>query len=110
MPTEREVQATIIDAARTFGWRVAAFRPAQTKHGWRTPVQGDGKGWPDLHLSKVGHGVYYRELKAPTGKLTDDQQAWGDHLIACGQDWAVWYTNELDAIIQFLSHGTARIA
>lgn len=108
MPTEREVQDTVIAIARMCGWRVAAFRPAQTKHGWRTPVQGDGKGWPDLHLSHPDRGIFYRELKSPTGRLSDDQQAWGEHLTACGANWAVWFTDDLDNITRFLTHGRGR--
>jgi hypothetical protein len=42
----------IIDLAHLFGWRVAHFRAARTFSGWRTPVQGDGKGFPDLVLCR----------------------------------------------------------
>src|SRR5215217_4018452 len=53
-PTEAECQATIIEAARVLGYRVAHFRAARTMHGWRTPLQGDA-GWPDLVIAGHGH-------------------------------------------------------
>lgn len=53
-PDERQWQAQVIELARILGWRVAHFRPALTKHGWRTPVQADGAGFPG---SRVGAGA-----------------------------------------------------
>jgi hypothetical protein len=79
----------VIDLAQMLGWTVAHFRPAKTVHGWRTPVSGDGKGFPDLVL--VGHDqVLYRELKSGSGRLSDDQKAWRDVLTRNGADWAEW--------------------
>lgn len=64
----------VIALATLFGWRVAHFRPARTKHGWKTPMQGD-KGFPDLVLAKQGR-VIFAELKSDRGKLTEDQNGW----------------------------------
>lgn len=76
---------TVIDAAHVAGWRVAHFRPAQTKHGWRTAVQGDGKGFPDFVLVHGGAArVWFVELKVDGARLSDDQRAWGETLIASG--------------------------
>ena len=46
--SEDDWQQTIIDCLRQFGWTVAHFRAAKTEKGWRTPVQADGKGFPDI--------------------------------------------------------------
>lgn len=73
--TEAELQTGVIDCARLFGWRVAHFRPALTKHGWRTPVQADGAGFPDLVLTRPPR-LLFVELKAGRGKVTDQQEAW----------------------------------
>jgi hypothetical protein len=65
-PTEDEFQTAIITAARLMKWtRIVHFRPARTKHGWQTPLQGDN-GFPDLlmirgdlpseHTSELQHG------------------------------------------------------
>jgi len=48
--TGSELQDTIADMARLLGWKVFHVRPGQTAKGWRTPVEYDGKGWPDLCL------------------------------------------------------------
>jgi len=56
---------------------------------WRTPVAGDGKGWPDLVLVK-GERVLFRELKTDRGVLSPEQREWRDALQAAGADYAVW--------------------
>lgn len=68
LTTEAMFQIEIIELARILGWRVAHFRPAQTRHGWRTPVAADGKGFPDLVL--VRERVIYAELKVGTAQNT----------------------------------------
>lgn len=94
--TESDLQSAVVDLARYAGWRVAHFRPARTKDGWRTPVAADGKGFPDLVL--VGQGqVIFAELKSATGTLTAEQARWRDKLRACGADWRLWTPAEWDS-------------
>lgn len=101
-----DFEQQIIDLAHTFGWKVAHFRAAQTKHGWRTPVAADGKGFPDLVL--VGHGqVLFRELKSQRDGLSDDQREWGEVIALNGGDWSVWRPSDLPAITSVLSAGRA---
>lgn len=98
MATERDFQRQVIDLAHILGYTVAHFRPAQTKHGWRTPVAADGAGFPDLVI--VGHGrVLFRELKTETGSVSDDQMAWGELLHKNGADWNIWRPSDWDRII-----------
>lgn len=78
--TERQLQGAVIDCARLLGWRVAHFRPAKTAKGWRTPVEADGAGWPDLTLIRDGY-LIFAELKAATGRLSADQHVWLDDLL-----------------------------
>jgi hypothetical protein len=73
--TEAELQNLVIETAQVLRWRVAHFRPARTSQGWRTPVQADGKGFPDLVLVR-GPRLVVAELKSATGRLTDDQRVW----------------------------------
>jgi hypothetical protein len=55
----------VIEAAHVYGWRCAHFRPARTRHGWRTAVAADGAGFPDLVLIHPGRReIIARELKA----------------------------------------------
>lgn len=87
-PTEAAMVRTILLAARLTGWRIAHFRPAQTGHGWRTPVQGDGAGFPDLiMIHPGGHQVWWVELKSAAGRLDADQKAWRDALETAGERW-----------------------
>jgi VRR-NUC domain len=65
----------VLDVARAFHWRSYHARPARTEHGWRTPVQGDGAGWPDVVLVRGGRGVAL-ELKTEIGRVTPEQEAW----------------------------------
>ena len=73
--TERELTAAVIEAARLLGWKVAHFRPGRTTRGWRTPVEGDGTGFPDLVLARQGQ-LLFAELKAKGGRLRPEQAAW----------------------------------
>lgn len=86
-PTEAEMTTAILDAARVLHWRVAHFRPALTKHGWRTAVSGDGQGFVDLVMVHPRAGVWWVELKAKGGRLTPEQARWRDDLEAAGQLW-----------------------
>lgn len=88
--TEREFQTQVIQLARLCGWRVAHFRPARMKDGsWRTAVQGDGAGFPDLVLVR-GPKVLWVELKAENGGLTERQCEWRRVLLKAGQDYRLW--------------------
>lgn len=77
--TERELQDAVIDTARLLGWTIAHFRPAKTDKGWRTPVEADGAGYPDLTLVRDGH-LIFAELKSKTGRVSAEQQRWIDML------------------------------
>lgn len=80
----------VISTCKTFGLRVAHFRPALTKSGrWITPVQGDGKGYPDLTIVGRG-GVMWRELKSDDNSPTAEQRAWIADLRAAGANVGVW--------------------
>jgi hypothetical protein len=73
--TESEFLDQVLQYAKLRGWRSAHFRPAKTIDGWRTPVSGDGKGFPDLLLVR-GDRVIVAELKVGKNKLTLEQIAW----------------------------------
>lgn len=72
---EAQLQRLVVELARWTGWRVHAERPAATPSGWRTPIQGDA-GFPDLVLARSGEMIF-AELKSRTGRLAEEQKAWG---------------------------------
>jgi len=74
--TEAEFTRMVIQFAQLHGWRVAHFRPAQTKAGkWVTAVQGDGKGYPDLTIVRRGR-LIFAELKVGRNPTTPEQEQW----------------------------------
>jgi hypothetical protein len=91
--SEDDLLGTVLDMASTLGIRTAHFRPAKTAQGWRTPVQGDGQGWPDLVL--VGAKVLFRELKSARGVTSAEQKLWLASLTRAGQDAGVWQPADL---------------
>lgn len=86
---EAQLQQAVIELARLLGWRVAHFRPAMTAKGWRTPVEGDGKGFPDLVLVR-GTRLIFAELKSDHGRLSIEQQEWNHWLILATPEVYVW--------------------
>jgi hypothetical protein len=95
--TEADFLGQVIELAHLYGWRVAHFRPAYTARGWRTPVQADGAGFPDLVM--VGRGrVIAAELKRQQGKTTPDQLAWLAAFTDAGIQAFVWQPSDFDAI------------
>jgi hypothetical protein len=81
--SEADFTTAVIDLARLYGWRSLHIRPAQTARGWRTPVQGDGKGFPDLVLVRPPE-IIFAELKTPRGRLSPEQGEWISSLAEVG--------------------------
>ena len=112
---EEDFFQQILDLAHIFGWRVAHFRPARTKNGWRTAVAGDGAGFPDVVMVKSPR-LIFAELKSEKGKLTPEQEEWLDGLGSCGDavrqlghlvdkegvEVYLWRPSDLDNIIDIL--------
>lgn len=90
---EADFTQAVIDLAHYRGWLVSHFRPAWSKKGWRTPVQGD-KGFPDLVLARNGV-VLFVELKIGHEKLRPDQEKWGNAL----KTMVVWRPPDLQEVI-----------
>lgn len=90
--SEETLLSHVLDAAKKLGWRTTHFRPALLADGsWRTAVQGDGKGWPDLVLVNERMGeLLFVELKSTDGELTPEQAAWLCALQNVGQRADVW--------------------
>jgi hypothetical protein len=77
-PTEAEFTRAVIRYAKLHGCRAAHFRPGMDRRGnWKTAVQGDGVGFPDLLLLK-NRRLIVIELKIGRRKPTAEQAAWLD--------------------------------
>lgn len=86
--SEATLQANVIDLARLRGWHVAHFRPALTRRGYRTPVEADAAGFPDLVL--VREYVLFAELKSETGRTRPEQLAWRQWLAEAHYHVRLW--------------------
>lgn len=101
---ESELQRSVIEMARLFGWRIAHFRTAQSKKGhWITPVGADGKGFPDLCC--VRERVIFIELKVNYRGLSPEQEVWRDKIKAAGGEWHLltdkgWEMGRAEEILQ----------
>ncbi|MCK9629580.1 MAG: VRR-NUC domain-containing protein [Bacteroidales bacterium] len=105
--TEGQFQSAVIELAHMFGWRIAHFRAAQTAKGWRTPVQADGKGFPDLVLAR--ERLILAELKSERGRLSDAQREWIEALERAGAEVYCWRPSQLEEIADILRR-RARVA
>lgn len=103
--TEAQFQKAVIELARLLNWKCAHFRPARTKHGWRTPVAADGKGFVDLVL--VRERVIWAEVKRDKGKLRSEQEQWRQALTAAGQEWYCWRPSDWDQVVETLTRREA---
>ena len=76
-PSEAEFTRQVLQLAKLCGWRTLHIRPGRTATGWRTPVQGDGKGFVDIFAVHRGRGVLlFAELKVDGRLLTLEQDEW----------------------------------
>jgi hypothetical protein len=89
--------AQVIQLAKHRGWRVAHFRPGLTRGGkWVTPVQADGKGFPDLLMTRREQMIVV-ETKVDGRRATPEQEAWlaafamagVPAYLWCPEDWPV---------------------
>jgi hypothetical protein len=108
--SESEFADWVLDVARMYGWRSAHFRPARTKDGWRTPVQGDGAGFPDVILlhPHCDFGLAL-ELKRETGRTSTEQETWIAAFQQTGWVAMVVRPSDRDALHALLSNPQARV-
>lgn len=106
--SEKDFLKQVIDLAHIYHWKVAHFRPAMTKHGWRTPVQADGKGFPDLILVRIKDGrMIIAEVKTEKGKLTPEQEEWKEFFLAVDYENRtveayIWRPSDFQNIVEIL--------
>lgn len=71
------------------GWKTLHLRPAMNRSGnWRTPVAGDGAGFPDLLLAR--DRIVCAELKSERGRVRVEQAEWLRALKRAGAEVHLW--------------------
>lgn len=90
----------IIELARWHKWRVMHQRPAMTKKGWRTAIQGHA-GFPDLLLLRYKR-VIMAELKSATGRVTPEQDDWLTAAVNAGIEIYIWRPRDIEEIERIL--------
>lgn len=102
---ELDLQRAIVGSgglAAIFGWDHVHFRPAMTRHGWRTAGSGTmAKGFPDLILVR-GSRMIIAELKAEGGKPTPDQIRVLEAFMLTGVEVYIWRPSDLQRIAEIL--------
>lgn len=83
--SENDLLRGVLDLAAILGWKTLHIRPGRTSHGWRTPIQGDGAGFPDI-LAVRGSRIVVAELKVARGTVTPAQLGWLDAFRQAGVD------------------------
>jgi hypothetical protein len=101
---EQSFQTCVLEVARLAGWRTLHILPARRADGsWRTPVGGDGKGWPDLTLVRPPR-LLFVELKSENGKLRPEQRDWLDRLRLLPQaEVYLWTPRDWDELVDVLT-------
>lgn len=101
--TEEQFLKSVIDLAHVYGWKVAHFRAGMRADGqYRTPVQGDGAGFPDLLLAR--ERVIFAELKSDKAAkfLSEPQAEWTLALNTALQEVYVWRPSDWERIVEVL--------
>ena len=94
----------VLELAHDCGYILAHFRPARTKYGWVTAVAGDGRGFPDCIITKLGRTII-AELKTNSrkSKLSIEQARWLLILRRTpGLEVFIWRPRQWDRIVSIL--------
>lgn len=93
--SEDTFKDAVLRQALAFGWRRFHPLPAMSRRGKFATFQQGETGYPDLTLARKGV-VLFRELKSNTGRLSPEQEAWGEEL---GEAWGVWRPTDWQSIV-----------
>jgi hypothetical protein len=80
---EADLQKGITDLADNLGWLWYHALPARTEKGWATAASGSlARGFPDLVMLHLDHGIMFIEVKGDGGRLAPFQALVGDAISA----------------------------
>lgn len=98
--SEAEFQSMVVELARACGWKTMHVRRSIGKgRKWTTATS--VVGWPDLTIYRPGR-LIFAELKAESGRLTQEQAVVLGDLHFAGAETYVWKPSDLDEIAQIL--------
>lgn len=105
--TEAKWQQQVIQLAGTLGWFCAHFRGVrvQRKDGtcfWQTPVQAQGKGFPDLVLVRGPRLIFVELKRGPREKPSPEQEVWLAKLRQTEAEVYLWRPQDFDRIQEIL--------
>lgn len=84
--SEKDFQQCVINLAESLGYRLIYHT-----HDSRRSQP----GFPDLVLvNPKTRRVLFRELKSAKGRVSTDQQRWGEGLMLAGADFDFWYPKD----------------
>jgi len=94
--SERLFQDAVMKIAYMNAWDVHHIRPGKYGNYYKT----DGlPGMPDLlFISQFGHGMFWAELKAQGGRLTESQRARIDQMRVNGAEVHIWKPSDMQTI------------
>lgn len=90
--SEEDFHRWFIKLAHRYRWLIAHFRTVRVQKAsgeiyYQTPIQADGKGFPDDVL--VRERVIFVELKSNTGRLSQEQKLWKEAIERAGYEYHV---------------------
>lgn len=100
--SERDFQRSVIELAKTLGWKVGHFHDSRRQVRPNVFVgDKDAAGFPDLVLIRRDR-LLFAELKTERGKLSPKQLEWLG-LLELAEQWTyVWRPSMMDDILKVL--------
>lgn len=101
---EKEHQAKVVDTLRLFGYEVQHVYKLRTIDGsWQTGTT--ESGWPDLTAIREPR-ILGIEIKAATGRLTDEQRAWLTMFasVPCARAWVLRPTDDWSLTLDWIKN------
>lgn len=95
--TWQEWQNAVIECMRKNGFRTGHFRAVRIQRAdgtvyYETPVQADGKGFPDA-IGLRDTRIVVAECKTGGGRVTPEQQTWLTAWHAAGAEVFIWHAD-----------------
>lgn len=109
--SEKEWQAQVLEIFGYHGWKVTHAHKAMLRDGsWITPVDADGKGFPDLLAVHPAAGdILVAELKTEKGTASPEQLQWLTWFEAAQISAYLWRPHDVDAVIARISDPQRRV-